>query len=240
MKLYGSGLSPNVRKPLAVINHLDLDVELIDVKLQAGEHKTPEYLALNPNGKIPCLVDGDFKLWESTAIMQYLADQKPGNSLYPADLQARADINRWMAWSGIHLNKTIGVFVYENMVKKLFGQGGPEQRKIDDVQADFNQFATVIWATAVPLSPAPRLPLLTSTLPRPIAIGRRAEFLSTATAISPPGTSVWPKCRPGPRPGPPCPGGNFGSSGAGQGGDPDGEEERPLELFIDRARQLRR
>lgn len=71
MKLYGFPISPNTWKVRAVAVHLGivLDDQLVD--LSRGEQRTPNYLALNPTGRTPTLVDGEFVLWESNAIMQY-------------------------------------------------------------------------------------------------------------------------------------------------------------------------
>src|SRR3954463_11342499 len=82
MKLYGFPLSPNTWKVRAVIAHLGLPVEEIFVDLSKGEQMAPSYLMLNPTGRTPTLVDGDFVLWESTAIINYLASKKP-STLWP-------------------------------------------------------------------------------------------------------------------------------------------------------------
>jgi glutathione S-transferase len=102
MRLYYHPLSSNSRRVLLTAHHLGLNLELVIVDLLRGEHKTPEYLRLNPNGKIPLLVDGGFKLWESHAIMQYLADKSLEQDIYPQDVSARADVNRWLFWSAYH------------------------------------------------------------------------------------------------------------------------------------------
>ena len=80
MKLYGFPRSPNTWKVRAVAAQLamPLELELVDLT----KPRAPAYLALNPTGRTPTLVDGDFVLWESNAIMQYLASQAP-NSLWP-------------------------------------------------------------------------------------------------------------------------------------------------------------
>jgi len=83
MKLYAIVGSPNSRKVLSVINHLQIDVEVEYLDLSQGDHKTPSYVALNPNGMVPTLVDGDLKLWESNAIIQYLADKAGDDVLFP-------------------------------------------------------------------------------------------------------------------------------------------------------------
>src|SRR5262249_21731615 len=102
MKLYGFPPSPNTWKARAVAAHLGIPLELELVDLT--KPRTPAYLALNPTGRTPTLVDGDFVLWESTAIMQYIASQKP-NSLWPDDARTRADIMRWQSWQIAHWGK---------------------------------------------------------------------------------------------------------------------------------------
>ena len=97
MKLYGFPGSPNTWKVRAVAAHLGLAVQDVLVDLGKGEQRAPDYLALNPTGRTPTLVYGDFVLWESAAIMQYLATQKP-NALWPEDTRTRADIMRWQSW----------------------------------------------------------------------------------------------------------------------------------------------
>ena len=88
MKLYAFPPSPNTWKVRAVAAHLGIPLELEIVDLIKGGSHSPDYLAINPTGRTPTLVDGDFKLWESTAIMQYVASQKP-NSLWPNDARTR-------------------------------------------------------------------------------------------------------------------------------------------------------
>ncbi len=94
MTYYGVIGSPNSRNVEAVINHTGLPVERKYLGFFDGDLKTPEYLALNPNGKVPSLTDGDFVLWESNAIMQYLADKAGDAALFPKDLRQRADVVR--------------------------------------------------------------------------------------------------------------------------------------------------
>src|SRR4051812_2306483 len=101
MRLHHSPASPHGRRCVMLIHELGLDVELHAVDFAKGEHKSPAYLSKNPNGKVPTLEDGDFWLWESNAIMSYLADQKPG-SFYPTEARARADVNRWLFWESAH------------------------------------------------------------------------------------------------------------------------------------------
>ena len=92
--------------------------------LLSGEHKSTDYLAINPNGKVPLLEDGGFYLWESHAIMQYFADTVGNEALYPKDAQARADINRWLFWSAYHFTPTVGLISRERVSKKMVGGSG--------------------------------------------------------------------------------------------------------------------
>ena len=84
MKLYGFPPSPNTWKVRALAAHLGVPLELEFVDLSKGAQYMPAYLALSPSGRTPTLVDGDFKLWESNAILQYIAG-KSANSLWPND-----------------------------------------------------------------------------------------------------------------------------------------------------------
>lgn len=124
MRLYYHPLSSNSRRVLLTAHHLGLDLELVVVDLSKGEHKTAEYLRLNPNGKIPSLVDGEFHLWESHAIMQYLAETSPEQDIYPQDVSARADVNRWLFWSAHHFAPAAGLIIRERVSKRIVGGSG--------------------------------------------------------------------------------------------------------------------
>lgn len=142
MKLYINPLSPNARKVLAVVKHTNSNVEIQNVDLQGGEHKAPEYLALNPNGKVPTLVDGELKLWESNAIMQYLAG-KANSDLWPNDPAKRADITRWQCWQLAHFGPPCGTLTYERVVKGMRG-GSPDEDVIKGALEEYHRFAAVL------------------------------------------------------------------------------------------------
>ena len=146
MKLYVIRASHNCRRVLATAAHLGLEPEVIEPNMPAGELKQPAYLAVNPNGKVPALEDGDFKLWEGNAIMQYLAEQKPGNSLWPADTKARAKITSWQLWDGCHLSRGTSGLTFEKLFKPMFLQQQPDPAAVEQALKTFHQFAPVLNA----------------------------------------------------------------------------------------------
>lgn len=98
LKILGRKNSSNVQKVLWCCDELGIAYEREDVGGQFGKNREPEYLALNPNGLVPTIIDDGFVLWESNTIIRYLAAKQGNASLYPADLQARALAERWMDW----------------------------------------------------------------------------------------------------------------------------------------------
>jgi glutathione S-transferase len=137
MKLYYSPPSPNTRKVHAVAIHLELPIELRLVDLEKGEQRTPEFVQLNPTGRTPVLQDGDFVLWESTAIMQYLASQIP-NPLWPEGRQIRADIMRWQSWELAHWQQVCQPLQFENVVKQILQLGDPDPQVVKQATDRFH------------------------------------------------------------------------------------------------------
>jgi glutathione S-transferase len=100
LTIWGRANSVNVHKVLWCCDELGLEYERIDAGMQFGRNNEPDYLAMNPMGKVPTLVDGDFVLWESNSIIRYLAMQYASDhALYPADPKQRASVDRWLDWS---------------------------------------------------------------------------------------------------------------------------------------------
>ncbi len=131
MKLHVFPASPNARMVLIAANEAGVEVEICNVDLFKQEQKSPEFLALNPNGLMPALEDGDFVLWESTAIMQYLASRQPERTLWPEEAKAQADVSRWLAWRLAQWGPTCGIFTFQNLVKPMSGGGDPDQAELD-------------------------------------------------------------------------------------------------------------
>jgi glutathione S-transferase len=146
MKLHTTPGSPSGRKVRAVILHLELDVEIEYHDFFKGELRQPEYRALNPNGSVPTLVDGDFVLWESNAIMQYLADKAGDAQLFPRDLRTRADIVRWQCWELAHFNKACGMLAFETVAKPRSQAGAPDPMRVELAKAELARYAPVLDA----------------------------------------------------------------------------------------------
>jgi len=113
MQLYGRRSSINVQKVVWCLSELGLsegrDYQRVDAGLHFNVVDTPEYRKLNPNGLVPTLVDGDFVLWESNAIVRYLAATLGANTLLPSDARHRADVERWMDWQSITFWATLRI-----------------------------------------------------------------------------------------------------------------------------------
>ena len=108
MLLYTFTITPNNRKVEAFVRHFDLDVDIHHVNFARKETQSEEYLAIHPMGKVPALVDGDFNLWESNAILTYLARKFPETNALPTDIRGRADVDRWLHWQSCHLMPAMG------------------------------------------------------------------------------------------------------------------------------------
>jgi len=97
-KILGRRTSGNVMKPLWAADELGLEYEQVDIGGKFGGNREPGYLAMNPMGLVPVLVEDDFVLWESNAITRYLCEQHGSGSLFPADPHVRATADTWMDW----------------------------------------------------------------------------------------------------------------------------------------------
>jgi glutathione S-transferase len=120
IELYVFPPSPRAFKVLSVANHLQLPYELKFVDLLKGEQRTPHYLAMNPNSRMPTLKDGDYVIWEANAIQQYLAMQRPQSNLLPPDGRARLDVTRWQFWDLAHWDSACAIYIFEHLVKPAF------------------------------------------------------------------------------------------------------------------------
>src|SRR5205823_5881893 len=117
-----------------------LDLEFIDLTKPRSEN----YLTLCPTGRTPTLVDGDFTLSESNAIMQYLASKKP-STLWPDDARARADISRWQCWQLAHWGaEATQPLIFNRLVKKLLNLGPPDEAAVAKATEALHREARVL------------------------------------------------------------------------------------------------
>ena len=100
LTIWGRSNSVNVQKVLWCLGELGVSYERIDAGMQFGRNNEPEYLAMNPNGRVPTLVDGDYVLWESNSVMRYLCmAHGKGTPIYPEAPRRRAAVDRWLDWT---------------------------------------------------------------------------------------------------------------------------------------------
>lgn len=143
MKLYWSDvLSP--RKACAVAKYLQSPIEYAYLDMSRGEHKAPEYLALNPNGKVPTLLDGTRTLWEADAIMCHLA-ARCDSDVWPQDGR-QFDVIRWLSWATQHFNRAAGELYFEYIIKPRFKIGTVDADAVAQATSQFRQHAAVLDA----------------------------------------------------------------------------------------------
>ena len=106
MKLYEFGPTRSLRARW-VLQELGVEFEAITINLRAGEHRTPAFLAINPTGKLPVLVDGERIITESVAIALYLAEKYPDHNFIPTDLPLRAQLYRWLLFAATELEQPL-------------------------------------------------------------------------------------------------------------------------------------
>ncbi|RQT51179.1 glutathione S-transferase family protein [Burkholderia cepacia] len=140
MKLYGFA-GTRTQRALWGLKELDADFEFVSVNLLQGEHKRPEFLRLNPAGKVPVLVDGDLVIPESAAIVLYLADKYPEKALLPVDPALRAQAYRWVMFAVTELEQPLWRITRHSFLYP------PEKRSPADIELareDFRAMAAIL------------------------------------------------------------------------------------------------
>jgi len=145
MNIHADPITVNCRKVLAGLRLIGTPFDLVHVDYFKGEQKGPAYTAINPNASVPAMVDGDFVLWESNAILQYAADKSGKATAYPTELRSRADVNRWLLWESSSWFPSCYVYLVENCVKPLLG-GSPDPAVLDAQHAQFHKLAAILDA----------------------------------------------------------------------------------------------
>jgi glutathione S-transferase len=145
MKLYIFPPSGRVVGIMALRSHLALDCEVLAIDLGRGDQLTPQYVTLNANKKMPTLEDDGFVLWESNAILFYLAHKRPDQGLWPRGVQGQADVLRWLAWESAHWEAvSVGMVSFEKASKAVLGLGPSDPAFIGRGEQNFARFAAVL------------------------------------------------------------------------------------------------
>jgi len=137
LKILGRVTSINVRKVLWAADELGLVYDREDWGMPIRDPKVPEFLALNPNGQVPVLIDDDFVLWESNAILVYLCERERDFNLWPTDLEGRARVLQWLFWQVTELNPAWR-YAVNALIRKTPGMDDPVkiERSIADWTAE--------------------------------------------------------------------------------------------------------
>ncbi|MBA3545929.1 MAG: glutathione S-transferase family protein [Nannocystis sp.] len=142
--LYSTPLSANGRKALAVSLHLRIDPKVVVVNVYKGEGRANDYLTVNPQGKVPSLVDGSLMLWESNAILQYLAEAYGGYKLWSQDEKRRADLSRWLFWESSHWQPVLTNVMRPVVAQKLGLAPASPRAQADWTDAQFRSVAELL------------------------------------------------------------------------------------------------
>jgi len=135
----------NPRKACAVARHLQVPVEFVRVSLARGEQRAPAFLAINPNGRVPVLQDGDLVLWEANAIMCHLSNVA-GADLWPRDQRGQIEVQRWLSWDASHFTAHGGTLFFENLIKPAIGMGAADPAAVEGAMHMFAAAAAVLDA----------------------------------------------------------------------------------------------
>jgi glutathione S-transferase len=141
-KLHVFPPSPRAFKVLLVAHHLGIDYDFSFVDLPKGTQRTPEFTALNPNQRMPVLEEDGFALWESNAIVEYLASKKDG--WLPREPRDRLAVTKWLYWDSNHWDPACAIFVFERLVKPFFGLGETSAAEIERGEALFKRLGPVL------------------------------------------------------------------------------------------------
>jgi glutathione S-transferase len=146
IRLYDAQRSPNARKVRLLAAELDIPLERVPLDFVKGELRTHEYLAKNPNGKVPTLEDDGFLIWESAAILRYLAEKRPERGLMPSDPKRRALVDQWLFWWTSHPEAALLNLVVERLVKPFLGQPGNDPSIVGAATAELERFLPILDA----------------------------------------------------------------------------------------------
>jgi len=143
MKLHVNPLSSNSRRVLAVTAYLGLKPDIKVLDFGKGDHRSQNFLALNPNGAVPVLELNDRVLTESRAIIHYLASLKPEARLVPTDPLEQVEVLRWQFWDAAHFSPPHGTLFFQRVLQPLMG-GEPDEGRVRDAEAQIERYSKVL------------------------------------------------------------------------------------------------
>lgn len=132
MKLYSHPFSQHARRVRMLCEELNIALDIRNMSLETGAHKSEDFLALNPTGRVPVLDDDGFVLSESHAIMKYVVAKSGTYEFYPIDVKKRAEVDMWLDWNHTKLNPPVQsliiqvMFMGENADQALVGKSRSE------------------------------------------------------------------------------------------------------------------
>jgi glutathione S-transferase len=138
VKVYGTYHSPNFNRVVLVLHEKDVEFEFVRLNIAEREHKTPEYLALQPFGLLPLLQDGDVKVFESRAIMRYVADKYKDQgtpNLYGSTVAERAQVDQWLEVENGAFSPTALTLVREHLYKPVLYKTANDPEVVEEITA---------------------------------------------------------------------------------------------------------
>ena len=170
--------SPRAFKVLLVANHLGIDYTLKVVNLAAGDQRTPEHTKLNVNQRMPVLEKDGYVLWESNAILEYLAAKRPQSGLMPSDLRPRLQVAKWLYWESAHWDQACAIIVFENVVKAVFGLGEASGAEVERGRKLLHRLAKILDAelSVRPYVAGEALTIADFSIAAPLCLHDRAQL----------------------------------------------------------------
>lgn len=145
MDFYYGRFSGNSARVAFALNEIGATYEKRVLDTRERENQSVDYLSVNPMGKIPALVDGSFKLWESNAINLYLAEKFPGTKLIPPSLEGRASVQRWLFFQAAHVTPAcISVFRSTNARVQEFWKSKTDERALESGRKELARYLPVL------------------------------------------------------------------------------------------------